>query len=43
MCGHYRLARRKQLVDEYFGSVLGEEDWETRFNIAPTAPVAMVR
>jgi hypothetical protein len=26
MCGRYRLSRRKQLVDEYFGSISGEEE-----------------
>jgi putative SOS response-associated peptidase YedK len=43
MCGRYRLSRRKQLVDEYFGSVSGEEDWEPRYNIAPTQPVPVIR
>src|ERR1035438_675158 len=41
MCGRYRLSRRKQLVDEYFGSASGEdEEWNPRYNIAPTAPGA---
>ena len=39
MCGRYRLSRRKQLVEEYFDSVSGEEDWNPRYNIAPTQPV----
>jgi putative SOS response-associated peptidase YedK len=43
MCGRYRLSRRKQLVDEYFGSHSGEEDWNPRYNIAPTQPVAVIR
>jgi putative SOS response-associated peptidase YedK len=43
MCGRYRLSRRKQLVDEYFGSVSGGEEWESRYNIAPTQPVAVIR
>lgn len=43
MCGRYRLSRRKQLVDEYFGSVSGEVDWEPHYNIAPTQPVAVIR
>ena len=43
MCGRYRLSRRKQLVDEYFGSVSGEEDWEPRYNVAPTQPVVVIR
>ncbi len=43
MCGRYRLSRRKQLVDEYFGSVSGEEEWAPRYNIAPTQPVPVIR
>jgi putative SOS response-associated peptidase YedK len=43
MCGRYRLSRRKQLVDEYFGSVSEEEDWEPRYNIAPNQSVAVIR
>src|ERR1700730_4765964 len=41
MCGRYRLLRRKQLVDEYFGSV--SEEWEPRSSIAPTQPVPVIR
>lgn len=43
MCGRYRLSRRKQLVQEHFGSVSDEQDWEPRYNIAPTQPVAIIR
>lgn len=43
MCGRYRLSRRKQIVEEYFGSVSDEQDWEPRYNIAPTQPVAVIR
>jgi putative SOS response-associated peptidase YedK len=43
MCGRYRLSRRKQLVEEYFASVSGEEDWIPRYNIAPTQPVPVIR
>lgn len=43
MCGRYRLSRRKQLVEEYFGSVSDEADWEPRYNIAPTQPVPVIR
>jgi putative SOS response-associated peptidase YedK len=43
MCGRYRLSRRKQLVEEYFDSVSGEEDWVPRYNIAPTQPVPVIR
>jgi putative SOS response-associated peptidase YedK len=42
MCGRYRLSRRKQLVEEYFDSS-GDEDWNPRYNIAPTQPVPIVR
>jgi putative SOS response-associated peptidase YedK len=43
MCGRYRLSRRKKLIEEYFASVSGEEDWGPRFNIAPTQPVPVIR
>ena len=42
MCGRYRLSRRKQLVEEHFGSVSGEDDWTPRYNIAPTQPVPII-
>lgn len=43
VCGRYRLSRRKQVVEEYFGSVSDEQDWEPRYNIAPTQPVPVIR
>jgi putative SOS response-associated peptidase YedK len=43
MCGRYRLSRRKQIVDEYFGSVSGEQEWSPRYNIAPTQPIPVIR
>jgi putative SOS response-associated peptidase YedK len=43
MCGRYRLSRRKQLVEEYFDTDSGVEDWVPRYNIAPTQPVAVIR
>ena len=43
MCGRYRLSRRKQLVEEYFASTSGEEEWNPRYNIAPTQPVPVIR
>jgi putative SOS response-associated peptidase YedK len=43
MCGRYRLSRRKQLVEEYFDSVSSDEDWNPRYNIAPTQPVPVIR
>jgi putative SOS response-associated peptidase YedK len=43
MCGRYRLSRRKQLVEEYFDSTSGEDDWSPRYNIAPTQPIPITR
>jgi putative SOS response-associated peptidase YedK len=43
VCGRYKLSRRKQVVEEHFDSVSGEEDWTPRFNIAPTQPVPAIR
>jgi putative SOS response-associated peptidase YedK len=43
MCGRYRLSRRKQIVEEYFESASEEENWISRYNIAPTQPVVTVR
>jgi putative SOS response-associated peptidase YedK len=43
MCGRYRLSRRKQLLAEYFDAEYSDLDWEPRYNIAPTQPVATVR
>ena len=43
MCGRYRLSRRKQVVEEYFGTVSGDEEWGPRFNIAPTQPIPVIR
>ena len=42
MCGRYRLSRRKQLVEEYFDAS-GDEDWNPRYNIAPTQPLPVIR
>jgi putative SOS response-associated peptidase YedK len=43
VCGRYQLSRRKQLVEEYFDSVSGEDDWTPRYNIAPTQSVPVIR
>jgi putative SOS response-associated peptidase YedK len=43
MCGRYRLSRRKQIVAEYFDAVPDEDEWEPRYNIAPSQPVPVVR
>jgi putative SOS response-associated peptidase YedK len=43
MCGRYRLSRRKQIIEEHFDAVSGEDDWSPRYNIAPTQPVPVIR
>jgi putative SOS response-associated peptidase YedK len=43
MCGRYRLSRRKQLVEEYFDSASWDDDWSSRYNIAPTQQVPVIR
>jgi len=43
MCGRYKLARRKQIVEEYFDTVSGDDEWNLRYNIAPTQPVPVIR
>jgi putative SOS response-associated peptidase YedK len=43
MCGRYRLSRRKQVIEDHFDSISGEEDWSPRYNVAPTQPVPIIR
>jgi putative SOS response-associated peptidase YedK len=43
VCGRYRLSRRKQLVEEYFDCASDEPDWASRYNIAPTQPIPVIR
>jgi putative SOS response-associated peptidase YedK len=43
MCGRYRLSRRKQVIEQYFGTDPWDEDWSPRYNIAPTQLVPVVR
>jgi putative SOS response-associated peptidase YedK len=44
MCGRYRLSRRKQIVEEYFDTAPWDDDnWNPRYNIAPTQPVPVIR
>jgi putative SOS response-associated peptidase YedK len=43
VCGGYRLSRRKQIIEQHFDSVSGEEDWNPRYNIAPTQPIPIIR
>ncbi len=43
MCGRYRLSRRKQVLEEYFDTYSGEDEWTPRYNIAHTQPVPVIR
>jgi len=31
------------MIEEYFGTVSGEDDWNPRYNIAPTHSVPVIR
>ncbi len=31
------------VIEEYFDTVSGEDDWNPRYNIAPTHPVPVIR
>jgi putative SOS response-associated peptidase YedK len=42
MCGRYRLSRRKQVIEDHFAAS-GEDDWSSRYNIAPTQPIPVIR
>jgi putative SOS response-associated peptidase YedK len=42
MCGRYRLSRRKAIIADHFDAT-GDDDWEPRYNIAPTQPVPIIR
>ena len=43
MCGRYRLSRRKQIIEERFETDPWDDDWNPRFNIAPTQPIPVIR
>jgi len=43
MCGRYRLSRRKQIIEECFETSPWDEDWNPRYNIAPTQRVPVIR
>jgi len=43
MCGRYRLSRRKQIIEEQFDTTDWQDDWNPRYNIAPTQPVPVIR
>jgi putative SOS response-associated peptidase YedK len=31
------------MIEEHFGTALWDDDWEPRYNIAPTQPVPAIR
>jgi putative SOS response-associated peptidase YedK len=41
VCGRYRLSRRKQFIADHFDAT-GDDDWEPRYNVAPTQSVSNV-
>jgi len=43
MCGRYRLSRRKQIIEEHFDTADWQDDWNPRYNIAPTQPIPVIR
>ncbi len=43
MCGRFRLSRRKQIIEEQFEAQPWDDDWNPRYNIAPTQPVPVIR
>jgi putative SOS response-associated peptidase YedK len=43
MCGRYRLSRRKQIIAEQFETQPWDDDWNPRFNVAPTQQIPVVR
>jgi putative SOS response-associated peptidase YedK len=43
VCGRFRVARRKQIIEEHFDAVSDEPAWLPRYNVAPTQPVPVIR
>jgi putative SOS response-associated peptidase YedK len=43
MCGRYRLTAKERYIAEHFELEQSEVRWSTRYNIAPTQQVAVVR
>jgi putative SOS response-associated peptidase YedK len=43
MCGLHIISRRKQIIEEHFDIADWQDDWNPRFNIAPTQPVPVIR
>jgi len=37
------MSRRKQILEEHFDTAPWEDDWNPRYNIAPTQPVPVIR
>ena len=37
------MSRRKQILEEYFDTAPWDDDWNPRYNIAPTQPVPVIR
>jgi putative SOS response-associated peptidase YedK len=45
MCGRFRIAKKKEILEEVFGTedVADQEDWNPRYNVAPGQEIAVVR
>src|SRR6266487_1578561 len=45
MCGRFRLARKKEILEEHFGAgcALDDAEWTARYNVAPGQQIAVVR
>lgn len=45
MCGRFRVARKKEILEESFGveEVVDDLEWSPRYNVAPTQPIAVIR
>jgi putative SOS response-associated peptidase YedK len=45
MCGRFRLARKKEILEESFGidDVLDDLEWTPRYNVAPGQMIAVIR
>jgi len=37
------MSRRKQILEKHFDTAPWEDDWNPRYNIAPTQPVPVIR
>jgi putative SOS response-associated peptidase YedK len=43
VCGRFRLSRRKQIIEEHFDTAPWDDDWNPRYNIAPTQQIPVIR